>query len=52
MSHRTSTFVFGFKAIPAFMPLSCMYLISSFGLVFFSECSSGLSAAVEERAAS
>lgn len=52
MSHKTSTEVSGLMAMPACMPCSWMYRISSFGLVCWSEWSAGLSAAVEATAAS
>jgi hypothetical protein len=52
MSHKTSTGVAGFIAIPACIPFSCINRINSLGFVFFSDVASGDSAAVEEMAAS
>jgi hypothetical protein len=52
MSQRTSTGVFGLIAIPAFNPRLWIYLINFLGLVFSSEVPNGVSAAVDEIAAS
>ena len=52
MSHRTSTGVLGFIAIPACMPSWWMKRMSSLGDVFLSDVALGESAAVEEMAAS
>jgi hypothetical protein len=52
ISYSTSTGVFGLIAIPARIPWSWMYLMSSFGFVFLSLVASGDSAAVESMAAS
>lgn len=52
MSHSTSTGVSGEMAIPASMPWSCIYRISSLGFVLISEESAGFSAAVDVIAAS
>lgn len=50
ISHSTSTDVSGLMAMPASNPWSWIYRINSFGLVFLSDVSSGLSAAVEKAA--
>ncbi len=52
MSHKTSTDVAGFSAMPACISCSCMNRIISLGLVFLSDVASGDSAAVEDMAAS
>jgi len=51
-SYSTSTLVSGLRATPASMPTECIYDTISRGLVFRSEAPAGVSAAVEERAAS
>lgn len=52
ISHRTSTGVLGFMAMPACMPSLWIKRISSLGDVFLSEVALGESAAVEDMAAS
>ena len=52
ISHKTSTGVSGLIAMPASIPVLCMYSIISFGLVLVSVWSSGFSAAVDVVAAS
>ena len=52
MSQRTSTDVSGLMAMPACMPCSWMYRISSLGFVCRSDRSAGFSAADDSTAAS
>jgi len=51
-SYSTSTSVSGLRATPANIPTEWIYDTISRGLVFKSEAPAGVSAAVEERAAS
>lgn len=52
ISHNTSTGVFGFIAMPACMPRSWIYFMSSLGDVLDVDVPEGVSAAVESMAAS